>query len=67
MMVLLLAALLALAPPQAAQNNAANMATIEGRVLRAGSSDPIPNVQVTLVKSTSGTTLNAEAACPLRL
>ena len=46
MIVLILAALLALVAPQAP---AQNTGVIEGRVLRTGSSDPIPNVQVTLI------------------
>lgn len=59
MKVLLLSALLALLAPQAPSQTTA---TIEGRVLHAGSQEPIPNVQVTLIKaSTGGTTLSAEA------
>jgi protocatechuate 3,4-dioxygenase beta subunit len=59
---LLLAALLALAPPQETKNTA----DIEGRVLRAGSQEPIPNVQITLIKSNVvGTALSAEAAAAL--
>jgi len=61
MMVLLLAALLALASPLRAQDNA----DIKGRVLREGSQEPIPNVQLTLVKSASGTTFTAETAAEL--
>src|SRR4051812_30598695 len=45
MIALILAALLAQAPPQTAQD----ISNIEGRVLRAGSQEPIPSVQVTLV------------------
>ena len=62
MRVLLLAALLTLAPPQAAQDTA----DIEGRVLRAGSQDPIPNVQIALIRSSAGgTALTAETAAAL--
>ena len=64
MMVLLLTALLMLAPPQTTQETA----NIEGRVLRAGTQEPIPNVQVTLVKSSAGeTSLSAPAAAQLDL
>ncbi len=41
-------------------------AVIEGRVLRAGSQEPIPNVQVTLLKSgSSGTTFTPETVAVL--
>jgi hypothetical protein len=60
--VLLLAALLTLTSPQAPQDTV----NIEGRVLRAGSQDPIPNVQITLIKSSAGTSpLTAETAAAL--
>jgi hypothetical protein len=60
MLVLLFAALLTLAPPQATYGD------IEGRVLRAGNQDPIPNVQVILIKSSAGeTSLSASAAAQL--
>jgi len=60
--VLLLSALLTLAPVQAPQDTV----NIEGRVLRAGSQDPIPNVQITLIKSSAGATvLTAETAAAL--
>ena len=62
MKTFLIAALLTLAPTQAAQDTA----DIEGRVLRAGSQDPIPNVQVTLIRSSAGgTALTAETAAAL--
>ena len=62
MKVLLLSALLTLAPVQAPQDTV----NIEGRVLRAGSQDPIPNVQITLIKSSAGATvLTAETAAAL--
>jgi hypothetical protein len=62
MMALLLAALLMLAPPQAAQDTA----VIEGRVLRAGTQEPIPNVQITLLKSSAGgTAITDETAAAL--
>ena len=50
MISLTLAAVLALAIPQAEPKPG----TIEGRVLRVGTREPIPNVQVTLVKQNSG-------------
>lgn len=54
----LLAALL-LAQPQASSQNST---IIEGRVVRAGTMEPIPNAQVTLGKtSAGGTGLNADA------
>jgi hypothetical protein len=62
--VLLLAALLTLAPVLAPQDTV----NIEGRVLRAGSQDPIPNVQITLIKSSAGASvLTAETAAALDL
>jgi hypothetical protein len=74
MKVLLLAALLALAPPQAVQNNvagtdaanSANNGTIEGRVLRSDTKEPISNVLITLVKANpNATPLSADAAAGL--
>lgn len=60
--VLLLAAQLTLALVQAPQDTV----NIEGRVLRAGTQDPIPNVQITLIKSSAGgTVLTAETAAAL--
>jgi len=59
MLVFLLTTVLALAPSQAAQNTA----IIEGRVMRAGSQEPIPNVQITVIKSSAGeSNLSARAA-----
>jgi hypothetical protein len=71
MKALLLAAQLALAPPQPVQNNAAGNGaaingTIEGRVLRSGSMDPISNVQVTLIKANpAGSPLSGDATAAL--
>src|SRR5437016_1883045 len=63
MFATLLSALLALAAPQAP---AQNTLTIEGRVLRAGTMDPIANVQITISKANStGPNLNAEASAAL--
>jgi len=59
---LLIAALLTLAPLQTTQETA----NIEGRVLRAGSQEPLPNAQVTLIKSSAGgTVLSDETAAAL--
>jgi hypothetical protein len=63
MMAHLLTVLLLLAPPQAP---AQKPVSIEGRVLRTGTTDPIPNVPVTLVKSGANSpNLTAAAAATL--
>jgi len=59
--IFLLAAILTLEPLQATQETA-----VEGRVVRAGSQDPIPNVQITLIRPIpGGVALNAETTAAL--
>ena len=52
MKALFFVVLLVLIPPQAPPNTA----DIEGRVLRTGNQEPIPNAQITLIKSSAGET-----------
>jgi hypothetical protein len=47
------------------RQSAEGTGVIEGRVLRAGSQEPIPNVQITLLKSGSSATFTPETVAAL--